>query len=129
MADEDLPSRTGRRPKADRPPDLGQGMLADIRRLLSEGGPLLTRYPSFGGQVVTLGIVVLIVTFSRALSPNLVAILAALAVGSVLMHTIVGAVTTSTNERLRTTVFALAFMLGALALLGPIAALLVITVR
>ena len=129
MDEENPSSQTGRRQETDRSPDLGHGVLADIRRLLSEGGPLLTRYPSFGGQVVTLGIVVLIVTFSRALSPNLVAILAALAVGSVLMHTIVGAVTTSTDERLRTAVFAFAFALGALALLGPIGALLVVTVR
>ena len=129
MAETDRPSRSRRRPPADRPPDLGHGLLADTRRLLAEGGPFLTRYPFFGGQVVTVAVIVLIVTFSKALSANVVAMLAALAVGSVLMHTIVGAVMTSTDERLRTAVFAVAFALGALALLGPIAALLVIAVR
>lgn len=75
-------------------PDLSRGFIPALASI-AEWLPTIVRYPFFGGQLATVALVALVVSLARALSTSADLLLGVAAIGSVLLHSALGALAQS----------------------------------
>lgn len=108
-------------------PDLAMGLLPTLRSV-TDWLPAMVKYPFFGGQVATVALVVLVVWLARALSTSADLLLATAALGSVLIHSALGALAQSEARPYQRAGAITALGLGALIAASAVAMTIVLVV-